>query len=841
MTASLYFLPWLRRGLGVELGDVDTGQVLPRGAPITAWVHLDDVPAEATLTLRPPDHVTAIDAAQIVRRYPEQNTVDAEFGYFPLIELSAPDFPWVLTPAVADDDADGRLRPWVVLVCVEDETAEYVSGDPERPGRLLCPVEQLPDLAESYAWAHVQSVAAPADVVTELATASGSVIARLVCPRRLAPSTRYRAALVNAFAASGDQLVPAWDASTKSPDLTVFTTWTFTTGEAGSFEELCRRLGPVADADLQLGIHRLDVTELGAVDPWPPGTERVVVDYTGALCDAGLEPAGLDDLNDDFDLAVIPLLEQGSHRVELDLDDPDPVVTPPLHGSFAAMTHDVPASGWLRQLNLTPNRRAAAGLGADLVRLHQERFMAMAWRQAGALRETNRELSVTRLQAEIGRTWRHRANRLEDLPRVAVLRPQLTFVRDADGQPPRLLLAESTFPDALVSAAYLRQSRPGGVVAAAAAGRRGRDETTSWRSAVGASFGAADTRRRMRFAQVGIPAGTTLADRRRVGGAGRAAAAAVIDNGVELSAIATLTATEIHPVSAARSRIEARIPALTSTLGGAADYDLPTRVRWGPTIDEALVWSLIERSAELLMPGVGAFPPNSVRMVEANPAFVASILGGANHEMNCELLWREFPADLRATTFRRFWDRPDNEATDIEPMADWDADERLQTLGAAGGESVVLLIRGDLVMHYPTVRILLADPDGNETLPSFGGWIPPDVRFAAFDVESAEDVTDPRRPWEVVLEEQPCEPRFGLDTGTGRERLDDWSDLTWEHLDNHEEGAAHLVVGQAGFPNDDQAAPAGATWGRNSAHMARVAYQAPFRGVFPVVDLVGGS
>ncbi len=436
MTAELYFLPWLRRGLGIELGEPDTGQVeLPRGAPVPAWVELDGVPAAVSLSLRPPDHVTGIDDAQIVRRYPEPNTVDAEYGYFPLIEFSASDFPWVLTPAVANEAVDGRLRPWVVLVCVEEAMADYVAGDGDGPGRLLCPVPELPNLDESYAWAHVQSVAAPSEVVDQLAVSPGSVIARLVCPRRLDPLTRYRAAVVGAFAVADDHLVAAWDSRTPKPDLTVFATWTFTTGEAGSFEELCRRLGPIDDTQLQLGMHPLDVTVLGAVDPWPEGTARVIVDYTGALWDADLAARGLGELKEDFDTDVTKLLDQGSEHVTLDLNDPDPVVTPPLYGSFPAVTHEVPGEGWLRQLNLAPNRRAAAGLGADVVRQHQERFMALAWRQAGALRETNRELSVTRLQAEIGRTWRHRANRLEDLPRVTVLRPQLTFVRDADSAP----------------------------------------------------------------------------------------------------------------------------------------------------------------------------------------------------------------------------------------------------------------------------------------------------------------------------------------------------------------------------------------------------------------------
>jgi len=833
----LYFLPWLRRGLGLELPLLDTGQPsLPRNAPVPVWVELDGVRADVALALRPADHATAIDAAQIIRRYPTPNAVDAEYGYFPLVEFSAPDLPWVLTPAVAnetDEEPDGRLRPWVVLVCVEDEAADLVSGDDERPARLIVAVEQLPDLTESYAWAHVQSITPREEVLASLTDSPGSVIGRLVCPRRLAASTRYRAAVVLAFTAVEDQLDAAWDLATLTParpELTVFDTWTFTTGEAGSFQELCSRLGPIDDEDLQLGLHTLDVTQLGSVDPWPRGTGRVTVDYTGALWDADLAPEHLGALNDDFDAAVTKLLDQGTQRVELDVDDPDPVVTPPFFGALASGKHKVPDGGWLRQLNLGPNRRAAAGLGAEIVRIHQERFTATSWQQAGALRETNRELSRSRLQAEIGRTWLQRANRLDDLQRVTVLRSQLSFVRDDNGQAPRRLLAQSTIPDALVSPAYLRQTRPGAVVAAAAEGRS--EGPASWRSAVAASFGSAATRQSMRFGEVGIPQGTTVSDQPEI----------VVADDLELTDIAALTTTGIQPVASARARIQARIPALTGHLPTAARHGLPTRVRWGPVISEALVWSLVELSPELLLPGVGLFPQNSVRVVEANSAFVSSFLAGANHEMSRELLWREFPADLRSTTFQRFWDRPNPLDRDIEPMADWTDDATLSELGSPDGESVVLLIRGDLVMHYPTVSVLLVDPaTAIASLPSFSGWIAPDVRFVAFDVDDADAVTATGSGWQVVLEEQPSEPRFGLDTGDGTKPLLLWSDLTWEHLTAQGDDAAHLIVGSGGFRGNQPAPDDGATWGLNSAHMARAVYQAPFRQLFAVEDLVGPS
>ena len=105
-------------------------------------------------------------------------------------------------------------------------------------------------------------------------------------------------------------------------------------------------------------------------------------------------------------------------------------------------------------------------------------------------------------------------------------------------------------------------------------------------------------------------------------------------------------------------------------------------------------------------------------------------------------------------------------------MVEWTTDQELAEIGAHGGDTVVVLIRGDLVRHYPTVRVLLVDPVTNiASLPTFGGWIPPDVRFMAFDVASAEVVTTPGSGWRVVLEEQPTEPRFGLDTiAEGEER-----------------------------------------------------------------------
>jgi hypothetical protein len=885
MSETLHFLPWLRRGLGLTLTNRDPGSgALPRNAPIQAQVEInDDDTAVATLSLRPVDHATGIDPTQIVRRYPSPSSVDAEHGYFPLVDISAPDLPWVLTPAAPNDDADdpdspGRLRPWVVLVCVEESAAELVPGADGRPARLFVNAAQLPDLAESFAWAHVQSAVPRKDVVPSLSDNPGAVLARLVCPRRLAPNTRYRVAIVAAFAAEDDTVVPAWPRAEGDEELIVYDTWTMSTGEAGSFEELCERLGPVDDPNLILGLHRTDVTELGPVDPWPKGTKRVVVDYAGAMWDTNVQPADLGPLTDDFANDVIPLLLLADDRAELELDDPDPVVTPPYYGIFAARPKGVPRSGWLHDLNLDPNHRAAAGLGAEIVRIHQERFMAMAWQQAGQLRETNRQLSFTRLQAEVARTWKDRVDELDAHQRVAVMRPQLSFVRDESGAAPRRSLAESSFPNALVSPAYLRVVRPGAVVATAAVRRNPRGHT--WDSSLGDTFGSPSLRDALEFAVPRTPAGTRLDDtrgalddaavdtdvpdevpgndgplptaqrrprlnlgRRRRGRTQPLPSAQlniVIADTFDLVSTATLLTTAIAPIQTGRGRLTSRIAGLAGVLKGTSADELPTRVAVGPVIDEALVWSLVELSPELLLPGVDLFPNNAVRVVETNPAFVAAFLAGANHEMTRELLWREYPADIGSTTFRRFWDRPLPSEPDIEPMVKWTPEQELAHIGAHGGDTVVVLIRGDLVRHYPTVRVLLVDPTTNiASLPTFGGWIPPDVRFMAFDVASAGVVTAPGSGWRVVLEEQPTEPRFGLDTiaeGDDLPTLTSWNALSWDHV-----GTAigdHLVI-EGALPANTTIEDA--TWGRNAAHMAQATYQAPFRFTFDVDELIGDS
>ena len=210
MAGSIYFVPWLRGGiaLGIARPETEALEPLTRAAVLKGRVKIDDLAAEASLSIRPSDHVVAIDPAQISRRYPAPNVPDAEYGYFPHIEFTAPDFPWVASPSAPDDS--GKLRPWIVLICTEAARASLLPGTTDAAQKITVETTDLPDLTESWAWAHVQSMVPFSDVETAVHVPDGRVISRLVCPRRLAANTRYRAALVSAWVHQDGMLEPAW-------------------------------------------------------------------------------------------------------------------------------------------------------------------------------------------------------------------------------------------------------------------------------------------------------------------------------------------------------------------------------------------------------------------------------------------------------------------------------------------------------------------------------------------------------------------------------------------------------------------------------------------------------
>ena len=221
---------------------------------------------------------------------------------------------------------------------------------------------------------------------------------------------------------------------------------------------------------------------------------------------------------------------------------------------------------------------------------------------------------------------------------------------------------------------------------------------------------------------------------------------------------------------------------------------------------------LRDLSQELLLPGLGHVPPNTVTLLETNAKFVEAFMAGLNTEMGRELLWRGFPTDQRGTYFRQFWEGAQR---DIEPIDQWGAKPLGENLlGPGPDENLVLLIRGDLLSRYPNAVIYAAKATGNprepgseEKYPIFRGTLQPDITFLGFDLTSGEATKD--AGWFFIIQEQPTEPRFGFD--------------------KPEDFGARTHVSVALPPPASLPIKPPVEWRKNSAHMAVITRQQPVR------------
>jgi hypothetical protein len=417
--ADYTFLPWARRGLAGRTPPVPLGQPLPAQVTVDVGLTLSTIPeSRFTLAVNGPGDVLGLDPRVVVRTDPRPNSIDVEPNYLPLVEFDPPDLPWLFTPAASGPD--DRLRPWCVLVVVDLAVVEPPHAEPgaplpvlEVPGRLVD--TELPDLAESWAWAHSQVVAPDGeDPAAALGSRPSMNVSRLLAPRRLVPGHRYAACLVPAFDAgvvrglggepsSDGTLSPAWPVPGGDVRLPVYYWWQFATGAVvGDFEQLARRLTPFSvpveggGEPLYLGAAGPELPAKEADDP----TAYVVMD--GALRAWQGSTGRLDEVPADVSSALEETLNAAGGQVTSGLTGTTPVLGPPLYGAWPVRRHLVPADlpRWLRELNLDPRSRAAAGLGAELVRQHQEEFVQWCWEQVQAVLEANLLLSRARLSLE---------------------------------------------------------------------------------------------------------------------------------------------------------------------------------------------------------------------------------------------------------------------------------------------------------------------------------------------------------------------------------------------------------------------------------------------------------
>ncbi|MBF6222798.1 hypothetical protein IU479_32450 [Nocardia abscessus] len=255
-----------------------------------------------------------------------------------------------------------------------------------------------------------------------------------------------------------------------------------------------------------------------------------------------------------------------------------------------------------------------------------------------------------------------------------------------------------------------------------------------------------------------------------------------------------------------------------------------------PRIDVPMYRPLKELSDDHFVPRLNLIGPNTVVALETNQSFIEAYMVGVNHEFSREMLWREYPTDLRGTCLRQFWDvTPYLGASvgdpsgrdrfyDIPPIHTWPRRSRIgehdhrQDDPAQDRAEIVLAVRGELLKKYPNTVIYAhkaewaktnghIDPSKERTLtvltteqlrepppdllqtPIYEAKADPDIYFFGFALTAAEvkggtgDNQSDAPGWYFVLKERPGEPRFGLDTArpTG-DNIVTVNDLAWPDM-----------------------------------------------------------
>jgi hypothetical protein len=283
-----------------------------------------------------------------------------------------------------------------------------------------------------------------------------------------------------------------------------------------------------------------------------------------------------------------------------------------------------------------------------------------------------------------------------------------------------------------------------------------------------------------------------------------------------------------------------------------------------PEFPQPMYEALRDLSQDYFFPGLEHVPTNTAQVLKTNEKFIESFMVGLNAEMGRELLWRNYPTDQRGTYFQQFWDTESAGADaklDLNKIHEWGN----SVLGAnmiGRADRLVLLIRGDITRRYPGVVIYavkavmkngkrelatehpLNVPPPLEAYPVFRGTLEPDVIFVGFDL-SRDEVLE-GDGWFFVLQQQPTEPRFGLDDDpfgpgdTGEiPPLVNWNDLNWAHAGSSLEELkklSHLTIESLKLRPTNPLVKG--TWGRNSAHMAYITKQLPVRVAIHATELL---
>ncbi len=684
-----YFLPYLRQGL-TTLADHSNSPGKRMVIPVKLTLEATNKTNGATKTeivekdvaLMGPGDVVGINTNIVSRVAPSPNTGNFETSLVPFIEFSEPDFLWRFSSLQV---AGNNWIPWLTLIVLKTENnqeeAEFEkveNSNKELPPQIqLKQSAILPDLKQSWRWAHVYKSdlegATPEQLANSIKKAPKKAVCRLLCPRKLKPQTRYHAFLVPTFKIGAEA---AMGITSQNPDRTVFTwetpadgagktipyyfDWEFGTGAGGDFENLVRKLKP---RDLEnMGFRPIDCSNPG----YGMQEDGLVLQMEAALksLDTSCQLWGMDSADDSPDVAqsrkkqnaLADLLNKREEKIQKENGEVETKlrVTPPVYGEWYASRQGETVkvdpqnrNHWLEELNLDFRHRAAAGLGVQFVKENQESLMKAAWEQLSKVKKVNQELNLGRFGREVSSQM---YNRLNKMKANNVFKMALPVQNKITVQPEKTVtafLSGSNITQNLTrtkTQKYLYKTRSTEV--------KPDFKPVKTSQLVSLSYQVNGVKSSALKLKMMAETPTVMAKK-------------IITWPEEVVA---KTVSALDPKITIESRIKNRISSFrtiektetrlseeTKTLQSQTEDELHP-VIWYPEFHRPMYHFLRAMSQEYILPGLENVPQNTVGLLQTNRRFIEAFMVGLNHEMASELRWREFPTDMRGSYFRSFWD-----------------------------------------------------------------------------------------------------------------------------------------------------------------------------------------
>jgi len=722
-------LPYIRQGVTtLAVHDQVPGKrmTIPVKLTLTATNKADNTDkkdtVEKVITLFGPGDILGINENVISRLAPAANANNFEPALTPFIEFSEPDLLWRFSSL----QTTGKKNwiPWLALIILKpesgEEEGEFVKV--ENSNKALPPQIQLksnailPDLSESWRWAHVHKLdiadISDAQVINSIKTAPEKVVCRLLSARRLKPQTRYHAFLVPTFkigleAAMGitngvnDRTQLAWNTPTEGAGkiISYYYDWEFGTASKGDFENLVRKLKP---RDLEnMGTRSIDCSNPG----YGMEEEGLELKMEAALktLDTNLQswgmdsPIGSDIISQKKQEEMTNLLNKREEMVngEIKLR-----VTPPVYGEWHASREGETIkvdpqnrNHWLEELNLDFRHRAAAGLGVRFVKENQENLMKAAWEQLSKIKKVNQELNLGRFGREVSANMYRRLNQMKPNNVFQLALPIQDKIIHQPEQTVGATLTNSAITNNLTKVKLRKYFYKTKNVEA-----RSDFKAVETSQLVNPVFrvkrvkGFMDAIHRISATTTATSATT-----------GSSWPEGIVDNTIKA----------LDPKITIEARIKNRIVNFrnfekTESAQNQSEDQLHP-VKWHPEFHRPMYRFLRELSQEYILPGLEKIPQNTVGLLQTNRRFIEAFMIGLNHEMAAELRWREFPTDMRGSYFRSFWD------TSIYSV---DENEKMQFRDSETGQELLRLIQtkyGNDFSDFPVIEALYVKANPNET------------------------------------------------------------------------------------------------------------------------------